>query len=520
MTNSRLLAAAGALLMGGVPLAAQTTVPDFCSAYPQTPGPGDWQSTRVFYSGGLLQYVTDAEHNRIPDYSFAGYRYGQAALPDVPQVLRLTAASGDNTSRIQKALDQLGARTPDANGIRGALLLAAGSYEIRGTLHVNKSGVVLRGAGDGSSASSNTILRATGDSPHQRPVVVLGSGSDSWSESSSRTNVTTSFVPVGARSLNVASSSGFAVGNTVVVHHPSTQAWINAVDKGGTVSDPPWQAGQIEIVYWRILTKIAGNTLTFDAPLYNHLDRRLAQAYVAKVSTDHITQAGVEGLRIDIVTKGGEDENHAWNGLSVKGAQDCWVRKVTALHFGSAGVVLGNALRVTVRDSRALDPVAIRTGGRMYNFNNERRSQLNLFTGCEASGARHSYISNGVSLSSGIVYHRSKQTGGGSEGGHRMWVQGVLYDNISEATSGQVLLINRGDFGSSHGWGAVHSTIWKYNSEMLAQKPPTGQNYAISNSGSFRSSVFFPGPFGAEEMHGGNLVPTSLYEAQLCERLR
>ena len=56
-----------------------------------------------------------------------------------------------------------------------------------------------------------------------------------------------------------------------------------------------------------------------------------------------------------------------------------------------------------------------------------------------------------------------------------------------------MLLINRGDFGSSHGWGTAHSTIWKYNSEMLAQQPPTAQNYAISNAGNFRTSVYFPG---------------------------
>jgi hypothetical protein len=519
--DARLLVATVFVASGCATLSAQTaTIPPFCSSYPQTVGAGDWQASRVFYSGGKLSYVTDAENNRIPDYSFAGYHYGEAPLPTVPEVMRLTPASGDNTALIQKALDQVGARTPDAKGFRGALVLAPGTYEIRGTLHVNKSGVVLRGSGDGDDPASATILRATGDTPHQRPVVILGSNSNVWTEASTHRKVTTPFVAVGSNSLDVESASGFAVGDFVVVHHPSTQAWIDVVGGGGMVADAPWKAGQIDIVYYRRITRISGQTLSFDAPLFNHLDRKLSQAYVAKVASNHITEAGVESLRVDIATAGGEDENHAWDGVAVTGAHDSWVLHVTALHFGSAGIVLGNAVRVTVASCRALDPVAIRTGSRMYNFNNERHSQLNLFTMCEATQARHSYISNGVSLSSGIVYHRSSQLGGGSEGGHRMWVQGVLYDNITEQDKGQVLLINRGDFGTSHGWGAVHSTIWKYNSEMLAQKPPTGQNYAFSNAGSFRPTVYFPGPIGVEELNPGNLVPTSLYEAQLCERLK
>jgi hypothetical protein len=222
---------------------------------------------------------------------------------------------------------------------------------------------------------------------------------------------------------------------------------------------------------------------------------------------------------VDIVTAGGEDENHAWSAVQVNGAHDSWIRGVTALHFGYAGFRLDGAVRFTVENSKALDPVGIRTGSRFYNFSIERRSQMVLFTNCEASGARHSFISNGVSLSSGIVFHRSRQTGGGSEGGHRMWTQGILYDNITELSAGQVLLINRGDFGSSHGWGTAHSTIWKYDSEMLVQQPPTAQNYGISNAGHFRPEVYFPGPRGHEELRSGELVPFSLYEAQLCERL-
>jgi hypothetical protein len=487
---------------------AQTTIPSFCSGYPQTVGAGDWQASRVFYTNGRLTYVTDSGQNRIPDYSYSGYGYGAKAIPTIPQRATLSPTSGDQTARIQAALDAVQAP--------GALFLAAGTWEVRGTIRVSRSGLVLRGAGDDASG---TVLRATGDSPHQRPVVAVGTRNSTWTEGT-KVNITTSFVPVNAMSFDVASASGFAVGDAVVIHHPSTQAWINAIDGGGMVAEADWAAGSVDILYYRRIRAISGNTLTIDAPIYNHLNRSLAQSTVAKVTINVLREVGIENLRVDIVTAGGEDENHAWNGVDFQGAHDSWIRGVTALHFGSAGIVLENAVNVTVENCKSLDPVGIRTGGRFYNFNNEGRSQLNLFRNCASTFARHSYISNGTSTSSGLVYTRCSQNGGGSEGGHRRWVQGVLYDNIDEVGSGgQVLLINRGDFGTSHGWGAVHSTIWKYDSEMLAQKPPTAQNYAFSNAGHFRPDVYFPGPFGVQELQSGRLVPESLYEAQLCERL-
>jgi hypothetical protein len=511
--------AAVASLWSNVPAGAQVEVPSYCSAYPPAPAAGQWQSSRVRYQNGRLAYTSDAEKNRIPDFSYAGYRYGEASLPTVAQVVRLTPAAGDNTARIQQALDQVGARTPDARGIRGAVVLAPGTYEIGGTLRVDRSGVVLRGAGDGGNAAQDTILRATGDTPHQRAVVVLGSGNSTWTASATRTNITTAFVPVGSLGFQVASTTGFAVGDNVLVLHPSTQAWIDAVDGGGT--HPRWTPGMVDILYNRRIRALSGNTVTLDAPIYNGLDRSLSQSVMAKVSESHITEAGVEDLRIDIVTAGGEDEDHAWNGVNVNGAQDSWVRGVTALHFGYAGVRVDGSVRITIEECQALEPVGIRTGGRFYNFATNSRSQLILFRKCHAADGRHGLVSNGESSVSGVVFHRCTLDGGhDNEAGHRHWTQAVLFDNVVESGSGSLRLINRGDWGTSHGWGSTHSVAWNFNKGMLVQKPPTGQNYGISASGSFPTNFPWPGAQGFVEQRSGSLVPASLYEAQICDRLR
>lgn len=492
-------------------------LPAFCAAYPQATGA---RSAKVWYSNGRLQYATDAENNRIPDYSYAGYRYGEVPLPTIPVVSTLGPVSGDNTSRIQAALDVIGNRPLDSNGFRGALRLLPGTYEIRGVLRIDKSGVVLRGSGDGASATGNTILRATGNTPASRSVVILGSGVNRWPESN-RTNITDSFVQVGSRSFTVASVAGYKVGDEVVIRHPSTQAWINAVDGGGGTTRV-WTPGTKDIVYYRKIMAINANRITIDAPVFNHLNRSLSQSYMASTQNNAIREVGIENLRIDIVTAGGEDEAHAHNAVYVYGAHDSWVRDVTALHFTYAAVKLENAVRVTVEGVNALEPVGIRTGGRMYNFTADRGSQLILFKHNTATQGRHSYVTNGVQSASGNVFYRSSQRGGGSEAGHRHWATGMLYDNMTELTSGQILLINRGEAGSDpHGWSAAHSTVWQFNSEMVVQKPPTAQNYAISTMGSFRSRPYNPGPWGWLELiaGGGRMNPESLYEAQLCDRM-
>jgi hypothetical protein len=473
----------------------------------------------VQWKNGKLAYPMDGESNRVPDYSYAGFKAGETALPTVAEVARLEAAGGDNTARIQQALDAVGARTPDANGLRGALVLGPGTWEIKGTVKVLQSGVVLRGSGNGSDPAKNTVLHATGNTPDQRPVVNLGA-SASWSETGAKVNVTTAFVPVGSFSFEVADGAAFKAGDAVVVKHPSSQAWIDAIGGGGPVESASWAAGSNDIEYFRRVTAVAGNKITLDVPVYNHLDKKLTQCYVAHAAWKPVTLSGVENLRVDIQTLGGEDEAHAWSAVNVTGAENAWVKGVVALHWGYAGVKVESSVRVTVADCQSLEPVAIRTGARMYNFSNDRRSQQILFVNCLAANGRHGYISNGVSSSSGLVYYKCKATSGGaSEGGHRRWVTGVLYDNIVEEKTGQITLINRGDMGTSHGWGTAHSTIWKYNSELMAQKPPTAQNYGITNAGHFRTNFYFPGAAGVNEMKTGDLFPASLYEAQLCERL-
>jgi len=78
---------------------------------------------------GKLVYRADERGNTIPDFSRAGYGGGGVALPSLPVIAKLAPdPSGDDTARIQAALDAIAKHPADARGWRGAVLLQRGAH--------------------------------------------------------------------------------------------------------------------------------------------------------------------------------------------------------------------------------------------------------------------------------------------------------------------------------------------------------------------------------------------------------
>ncbi|MFC1481795.1 FlgD immunoglobulin-like domain containing protein [Candidatus Neomarinimicrobiota bacterium] len=504
-----------------------------------------WQSDIVSYGADdRLEYVRDAEGNMIPDFSYAGYRNGEA-IPSVPTVKVIDPIAGDNTAHIDSALFEVSMLPLDSDGFHGALLLRAGEYEIRGTINVGYDGVVLRGVGDGQDPTQNTVLFATGTS--QRTVVVLGGGSTSgWSfiNNGTKSDIVSDTVLVGERKFRVENPLLYSVGDNIIIYHPCTAEWLEAVDYGGTHSDHaeaepgidvPWTVNSQPIVFNRYITAINDDTITVDAPLYNTLIRALAQSYIYRYTRSGLkTNIGIEDLRIEIDAAHDTDENHAWDAIDMFQIEDAWALRCTMLRFGMSGIQTGTASRITVEDCQALDPASIIEGGKRYNFNVYHYSQLILFKNCRASNGRHHYVSNGTSTTSGIVFVDCTSEGAyTSSEGHRRWTQGMLYDNHTELDGPRaglnprlLGLYNRGYYGTSHGWALVNSIAWNCDvaaGDLIVQKPPTGQNYAIGCSGAHITGVRPPAAMDDPEgyIEGANLPglePRSLYNAQFQDR--
>ncbi len=503
-----------------------------------------WQSSIVkFGSDGKLTYVSDAEQNRVIDFSYAGFKNSNVSLPLITNIITtLSPVAGDNTSAINSAIQAAASVTPDVNGFRGVILLNAGSYEIQGTILFNVSGVVLRGSGSGADG---TVFVATGDTPHQRPVMVVGGGTHAqWVKSGSKTNITDPFVALGSMSLNIASVSGFAVGNSIVVYHPSTAVWIAAVDYGATDTDPAWTAGTQDIEMNRTITAINGNTITIDVPVTNHLNLSLSQSYIYKISKSTTKSLmGIEDLRIDIQNWTNEyiDENHAWWGVQMFDIEDSWARNVVVMHFGQSGFQIGTANRITLDNCQALQPVALLDGGQRDNFQIVEWTASILMTKCYATKGRHQFENSGTSQSGYCVFHRCKSVDPTNPSeGHMKWPQGLLYDCFRDSGSlptgqnpGLVLtLTTNGNGGTSHGWSAAYSVIWNPDlrravaphGRICVMKPSTAQNYCIGGYGeSVNVNLEYP-QYAVGYVEGFNnytaqLIPESLFEQQLKDRL-
>jgi len=501
-----------------------------------------WQSDLVYYdSNGLLVYEAEPYSNEhhIPDFSHAGYMGGGVPIPDVPTVLTISPVEGRDTDNIQDAIDMVCAMSPDGNGIRGALLIEAGIYDINAPIVVNASGVVLRGQGDGNDPATDTIIYRVQENyggDYSDAVITFAGTEDADTkfnehvDGSYDVDITTQYVPVGARSFEVANASQFNAGDRVTIIHPDTWDWLESVDYGGGSAN--WEPGDIKICFNRYVAGKNGNTITLDAPVFVDIDRSLTQAYIYPYEpAGRLSKVGLEDIRVDMATSGLDTEEHAQHAVEFHKVDDSWALRSTTLKASFSGFYLHSATRCTIEDCKALQPHSDIDhtygfgGGRNYNFRIEI-GQLLLFKDCLAVYARHAYVGNGEGRDNGLVFLncRSEDAFFSSEG-HRQWCNGFLFDGHTEdsLSGNNHLSFQRG--GSGHGWNTVHSVMW--NCQMLnggimvVQRPPSAQNYNIGGLGMVTGDgAWQNGPDGyIEGNNDEGLWPHSLYEAQLSERL-
>ncbi|MEQ9459328.1 MAG: hypothetical protein RIG82_00030 [Phycisphaeraceae bacterium] len=474
---------------------------------------------------GRLLYHTQPNGDRLPDHSAVGYLSNREPLPSIPTSVTVQPGAGDDTARIQAAIDQVAALPIGPDGYRGAVQLGPGEFQINNSVWITDSGIVLRGSGQ--QTTGGTILRATGTT--QRDVIMV-QGSGSWSRiASSEKPVIDKYVPVGATSFRVADASTFAVGDRVIVHRPSTQNWIEELgmdqipprSDGGTVVQ--WTAGAYDRNHDRVVTRVEGDRIFFDAPLTQSLDAEYGGGTVYKYNwSGRISHVGVENLRgvSDYDTNNNQDEAHARSLIFMDRIEHAFVQSVTAEHFWYSLIEADRfSKNITVKDATNLDPISIVTGGRRYAFQNN--SQLSLFRDLLSDKGRHDFIQNSPNTGPNVFLDGVATNALDETGPHQRWSTGGLYDNIT-VEGDEINFRNRGNFGTGHGWAGGNMIAWNSTAEgFIIQNPPTAQNWLIGGTGQLRTHT----AFGVQEPgiidhHGSPVDTRSLYEAQLADRDR
>lgn len=488
--------------------------------------PGKTELVSVGADGRLSYQPYTSRGDVLPDFSHCGYAGGDRAIPEatVRETLQ-PQRNGDDSERIQAALDRVAALPADARGLRGAVLLTRGAWRCDHPLRIRASGVVLRGEGDDEKGTVITAAMRKAEA-----LVSIG-GSESPSEvAGTRQEITDEYVPVGANSFTVADASGFAVGQTVYVVRRGNAAWITTIGMDRITpraSDPTstvqWKP--FDLKFDRVVTAVAGNHITVDAPIACAVDRTWGGgALVRYADAVRIEHCGVESLRAVSVYDpaktaeyqgrvGPVDEDHATYLVQFAGVKNAWARRLTTVHFyHGPATVEDQAKWITVEDCRSLAPVSVITGGRRYPYN--VNGQLVLVQRCFSSEARHAFVF-GARVPGPNVFHdcRSEKDYATSEPHHR-WSVGGLYDNVES----RLAIQDRQWMGSGHGWAGANYVVWNSRGDLVCQQPPTAQNFAIGFTGQ-RTPGAFPRPAGWWESFGVRVEPGSLFLAQRHDRL-
>jgi len=369
-----------------------------------------WRS--ALYPANWTPSLTDGQGRFLHDFSYAGYQRSEQPIPHVTtNVIDVTAPpySADPTgvteatAAIQAAVDA----AAQAGG--GVVFLPAGTYRVRpsatarGAIEIAASNVVLRGEGRAQTYLYNDETSMRG----KAVVYVAPSPSGSWLTPAATPVSLTADADSRAVELQVANSSGFAIGQRVIVRADATDDWAREHGLEGL-----WNASNVQgPTFMRRITAINGSYITIDVPLrYPVRMRDAARIYVAATQLEGI---GIEdlsiGMRQHTGTTGWGDtdytvagtpayEVHASAAIKIVHAEHSWVQRVGTyrpaantddLHLLSHGIQLSQSRHITIRDCLLERPQYKGGGGNGYGVILDGSD--NLVERCAATRARHAF---------------------------------------------------------------------------------------------------------------------------------
>ncbi|MDE3100445.1 MAG: RICIN domain-containing protein, partial [Verrucomicrobiota bacterium] len=461
-------------------------------------------------SNGNLVYFQDDLGNRIADFSYAGYRGGGVALPNLSVKQTVTPSGGDDTANIQNAINAVAALTPDTNGFRGAVLLKAGNYNISGRINLNANGIVLRGEGN---TTSGTVLKVSKASSE----VIFVAGSSGRTLTGSSVSITDTYVPLAATTVTVSSASGFAVGDQIAINRPWTQSWIDAIGMNGI-----WSPNS-GIYFERTITAINGNQISFDIPLGNPIEQKFVTGNVQHYTdTGRVQECGVENLYLlctDTNAVGGA------RAVLLNNCKNCWTHDVTCDTFNNGFSMSPNSKYCTIQDcvyANGQGGGSARPG--CYNIEGE----MCLYQRCSTTGIHPvgdgSWILTTQANTAGpdVFFRLNSYSDHTAAQLHARWAASQLIDNLGGSSISSVSIQNLGTGGNGHGWTAGYSIAYNCRCSFSVEQPTVDHHYnwIIGGIGTVNPPGSHPdtGP-GTYDTTNAIVTPGSLYLAQLKERL-
>ena len=461
---------------------------------------------------GLFILIIPSVSQEVPmDYSYCGYHRSEVPIPSVKVAAYVVPRPGDNAQQLQAAIDWVSNQKPDRHtGLRGAVLLAEGTYDISEPLRIRTSGVVLRGCG-----RDKTVLRKTG---YDRGALLYIEGERRMV---AKDTLDVADVKPGSLSITVSSPlPAVSSGTRICIWRPSTKEWIASLSclsfgGGSRMGYWAWHPGDIDLRWNRRILSVSGSTLTLDAPITSSIEQRWGGAKAIVYEQEGVVaECGVENLTLesDYDHSLAMDESHCWDGVYLADAEDCWVRMVTFRHFaGSAVVVQKSAQQITVEDCKSLQPVSEIGGFRRRTF--LTMGEKVLFQRCYSEhGINDFAVGHTASGPNAFVQCDSRESFGPS-GAISSWAPGILFDIVN--IDGNDIVFKNWElekFGA--GWATANSTMWQSTASGLFCYSPDSLNRNYSRG--CWGQVMGNGEYSEMNEH---VRPYSLFAAQLEKRL-
>lgn len=503
-----------------------------------------WRS--VLYPVDWTPDLTDSEGRFLHDFSYAGYRNGEATLGSaIPSAsIDVVAAHGadptgasDSTTAIQAAIDA-------AVAMGGAVVsIPEGLYRIDSELVVGGSRVVIRGEGP-----TRSRLHFTSHEGRSHKAHLLFRGSTSHDLEISLTD------DVESRSFDVlvADAGALAVGDDITLGWVITDAFVEDHEMVGT-----WGAfnGDWQPFFWRTIVEIdrslSPHRIRLDVPL--RYPARVRDSASIRRHPSLLTECGVESIGLANAVRWSD----AWaqnqvHVLGFDGVKDSWIRDVHSFepptspssgrgrgtHLQSSGIRVRRSMRVTVADSRMELAEHRGGGGNGYLFEVRQSSEI-LFRDCDARAGRHNFIQNWGFGATGIVWLRVDSRDGRaffsessplSQPGYSEFHHSLATANLIDQSYFEDgwSAVNRGDYSSGAGHSATENVVWNASGSGDIRSAQYGWGYVIGTAAETSVTTrplasarrgTAPEDYVEGRGEGDTLTPSSLYESQLMRRL-
>lgn len=478
----------------------------------------------------------------LQDYSYAGYRAGEADLParaldsahSVADYGADPAGVEDSTAAIQAAID---AASLEASG---TVHLPAGTYRVDGLLTVRHSGVVL--AGDGSDLTRVYFTAGSGmtDINHLQFSGAMEPGPGL---------ALVTDIAAGDTRIPLERVEDLRVGDEVGVGMVITDDFR---EEHEMAEDDRWgfALGQRRTLFKRTVVDIDDTVVppvvTIDVPV--RYPMKVRDGADLRREEGAITECGVMGLSVstavDWAAAWSNDRSHA---IGFKDVRDCWVRDVASWagpagdgvhHLQSGGILVARSRRVTIADSSLAQAQNRGGGGNGYLFEIMQSDEI-LVRDSVGRAGRHNFIQNWDFGTTGCVFLRTLSADGeawGDEGGlwrpmgsseyHHALAMANLVDS-SEAHDGWAAK-NRMHWSSGAGHSATQSVFWNTRGTGLLESLQYGLGYVIGTTDLrvrtevldvFDSKGTSPEDWVEGLDEADTLWPPSLYEDQLLRRI-